>query len=115
MTEREIIVTTATNSKLKSYETLYIVRPTLDEETVDRTVASVEDYIKNLGGTIESTDKKGRRRLAYEVEKMRDGYYVLTYFQCKPEDIAGIKRMMTLSENIIRSLIVIREGDGSSF
>lgn len=93
----------------RNYETLYIVRPNLDEDAVDRTVAGVEEYIKGLGGTVVSTDKKGRRRLAYEVDKMRDGYYVLTVFQSKAESIVQIKRMMTLSEDIIRSLIVIEE------
>lgn len=95
--------------KVITYETLYIIRPNLDEDAVDRTVTIVEDYIKGLGGSIESTDKKGRRRLAYEVQKMRDGYYVLTIFKTKPEAVAAIKRMMTLNEDIIRSLIVLHE------
>ena len=91
------------------YEALYIIRPNLDEEAVDRTVTAVEEYIKGQGGTIVSTDKKGRRRLAYEVQKMRDGYYVLTIFKGKSESVAQIKRMMTLHEDIIRSLIVEHE------
>ena len=97
------------DSKPRKYETVFIVRPNLDDESVDRTVAGVEDYIKNLGGTIISTDKKGRRRLAYEVNKMRDGFYVMTRFEAKPEAIAQVKRMMMLSEEIIRSVIVALE------
>lgn len=96
-------------SKLKEYETLYIVRPNLDEEGVDRTVNAVEEYMKGLGAVIESTEKKGRRRLAYEVKKMRDGYYVLTFFKAKTESLAQIKRWMSLSEDIIRFIIVVRE------
>ena len=91
---------------VRKYETVYIVRPNLDDEAVDRTVAGVEEYIKGLGGTIMSTDKKGRRRLAYEVNKMRDGFYVMTRFEAKTEVVAQVKRMMQLSEEIIRSLIV---------
>lgn len=103
-------VFTLAEKALKEYETLYIVRPNLDEEAVDRTVAGVEEYIKTqLGGVVESTDKKGRRRLAYEVNKMRDGYYVLTNFRAKPESIAPLKRMMTLSEDIIRGIVTVRE------
>ena len=97
------------STALKEYETVYIIRPNLDEEAVDRTVAVVEDYIKGLGGVIESTDKKGRRRLAYEVQKMRDGYYVLTNFSAKPEAVSAIKRMMNLSEDIIRAIVVVRD------
>ena len=94
---------------VRKYETVYIVRPNLDDEAVDRTVAGVEDYIKGLGGTIMSTDKKGRRRLAYEVNKMRDGFYVMTRFEAKTEVVAQVKRMMQISEEIIRSLIVTLE------
>lgn len=97
------------DKKAKTYETMFIVRPNLDEEAVDRTVVTVEEFIKAQGGTIESTDKKGRKRLAYEVDKMRDGYYVLIVFKCKTEAISLLKRMMTLSEDIIRSLIVVQE------
>lgn len=110
MTGRETLTDT---SKPKPYEAVYIIRPNLDEEAVDKSVAQVEEYIKALGGTIETTDKKGRRRLAYEVDKMRDGYYVLTVFHIKPEAVAAIKRMMTLSEDIIRSLIVIHEEESA--
>lgn len=88
---------------------MYIIRPNLDEDAVDRVVEVVEEYIKGFGGVIESTDKKGRRRLAYEVDKMRDGYYVLTIFKAKPESVAQLKRMMQLSEDIIRSLVVVFE------
>lgn len=100
---------TLTDSKPKKYESVYIVRPNLDDESVDRTVQGVEDYIKGLGGIIISTDKKGRRRLAYEVNKMRDGFYVMTRFEAKPEMVAQVKRMMMLSEDVIRSLIVVLE------
>ncbi len=101
-------------NKLKPYETVYIIRPNLDEDAVDRTVAAVEEFIKSQGGTVETTDKKGRRRLAYEVDKMRDGYFVLTVFQAKPESVAALKRMMTISEDIIRSLIVVHEKESAT-
>lgn len=98
----------------KPYEAVYIIRPNLDEEAVDRSVLAVEEYIKGLGGTVETTDKKGRRRLAYEVDKMRDGYFVLTVFHAKPEAVAQLKRMMNLSEDIIRSLIVVHDKESAT-
>ncbi|MBK7746808.1 MAG: 30S ribosomal protein S6 [Candidatus Obscuribacter sp.] len=93
--------------KARTYETVFIVRPNLDEEAVDKTVAVVEEYIKAQGGNVESTEKKGRKRLAYEVDKMRDGYYVVIVFKAKAESITPLKRMMTLSEDIIRNLVVV--------
>lgn len=97
------------DKKQRTYETVFIIKPNLDEEAVDRCVASVEEFIKGQGGTLENTDKKGRKRLAYEVEKMRDGYYVVIVFKAKPESIGPLKRMMALSEDVIRSLIVVME------
>ncbi len=98
--------TVSEKDKLKTYETMYIIRPNLDEEGVDKAVAQIEEFMKNQGCIIEATDKKGRKRLAYEVNKMRDGYYVHTVFKAPATSIAPIKRMMSLSEDVIRSIIV---------
>ena len=90
----------------KLYETVYIIRPNLDEEGVDKAIAAVEEFMKNNGCEIVSTEKKGRKRLAYEVKKMRDGYYVHTIFNALPDAIAPLKRMMSLSEEVIRELTI---------
>lgn len=101
-------------TKVRAYEVVYIIRPNLDEEAVDRVVQGVEEYIRSqLNGTVETTDKKGRKRLSYEVDKMRDGYYVLTIFHAKAETIQAFKRMLQLSEDIIRSLVVIHEKESA--
>lgn len=104
------VVLNSDQKKLKKYETVFIVRPNLDDDSVDRTITAVEDFIKQNGGVVISTDKKGRRRLAYEVKKMRDGFYVLIKFDALPAAVAGLKRMMSLSEDIIRCLVVALEG-----
>lgn len=112
---REKKLATKTLTKLKPYETMYIVRPNLDEEATDRVIAQVEEFIKTHGGQKLATDKKGRKRLAYEVNKMRDGFYVLTTFDAPTESVAQIKRMMTLSEDIIRSIVVIAEPESATY
>ena len=94
---------------MKNYEAVFIIRPNLDEDAVDRTVATVEEFVKAQGGLIDTVDKKGRKRLAYEVDKMRDGYYVVMNYRAKAETVAPFKRMMTLSEDIMRSLVVFLE------
>jgi small subunit ribosomal protein S6 len=96
---------------LKDYEIMFIVKPSHDDDGVDRVVVVIEDYIKNAGGIVENTDKKGRRRLAYEIDKIRDGFYVLIQFQAKPESITALKRMMILSDDIVKSLVVVREDE----
>ncbi|MBU6451433.1 MAG: 30S ribosomal protein S6 [Cyanobacteria bacterium REEB67] len=99
----------AESKKHNNYEVVFIIRPNLDEDAVDRTVATVEEFVKAQGGTITTIDKKGRKRLAYEVDKMRDGYYVVMNYKGAPEAVAPLKRMMTLSEDVMRSLVVFLE------
>lgn len=93
-------------TKLRKYETVYVIRPTLDDESVDRTVNTVEEFIKAQGGNVTFAEKKGRRRLSYEVKKMRDGFFVVVRYEVKPEAIAPLKRLLSLSEDIIRSITV---------
>ena len=93
----------------RKYETVFIVRPTLDDESVDRCVNTVEEYLKGQGGKIISTDKKGRKRLSYEVKKLRDGFFVVLRYEVKPEAIVAFKRMIQLNEDIIRSITVTLE------
>lgn len=95
-----------TETKLRKYETVYVIRPTLDDEAVDRTVNTVEEFIKGQEGVIISSEKKGRRRLSYEVKKMRDGFFVVARYEAKPETITALKRMLSLSEDVIRSITV---------
>jgi len=97
-----------------TYEATYIIRPTIDEDAADRVGTSVDEYIKSQGGNVQATDKKGRRRLAYDVKKMKDGYYITTVFTLQPDKVAAIKRMMTLSEDITRSLIVVYQPEYAS-
>ena len=66
---------------MRDYEILYIVRPDLDEEQLNEAVAKVSGLIETLGGQHERTNVWGKRRLAYEVNHLKEGYYVLTEFQ----------------------------------
>ncbi len=94
------------DSKLRKYETVFIVRPTLDDESVDKTVHTVEEFIKSHGGNTINCEKKGRRRLSYEVKKMRDGFFVVLRYEAPAEAITPFKRMLSLSEDVIRSITV---------
>lgn len=93
-------------NKLRKYETVFLVRPTLDDESVDKTVHSVEEFLKSHGGNTVTCEKKGRRRLYYEVKKMRDGFFVVLHYEAPAEAIAPFRRMLSLNEDVIRSLTV---------
>jgi small subunit ribosomal protein S6 len=91
---------------LRDYEILYIVRPELDEERLNEAVATVNRLIENLGGKSQKTDIWGRRRLAYEVQHLREGQYVLTDFQVEPARVPEMEATLKISETVFRHLIV---------
>jgi small subunit ribosomal protein S6 len=91
---------------LRDYEILYIVRPDLDEEHVNEAVTSVTKLIENLGGNPQKTDMWGRRRLAYEVQHLREGHYVLTDFQVEPARVPEMEATLKISDTVFRHLIV---------
>lgn len=90
----------------RSYETMYILRPQLDEEAVDTVVAKISDHITANGGAIEKAEKRGRKRLAYEVKDHRDGFYVLANFKADPSSIKELERTFKLTDDIIRHIVV---------
>ena len=90
---------------VRNYETMYIIKPTLDEEAIDVVTKRVDDQIGALG-TIEKTEKRGRKRLAYEVKDFKDGFYVLTNFSAEPHQIQELERLFKLNDDVIRHLIL---------
>ncbi len=91
---------------LRDYEILYIVRPELDDEKLQEAVATVDRLIGNLGGVSQKTDVWGRRRLAYEVQHLREGQYVLTDFQMDPVRVPEMEATLKISDTVFRHLIV---------
>lgn len=90
---------------VRNYETMYIVKPTLDEDAIDVVVKKVDDQIGSLG-TLDKTEKRGRKRLAYEVKDFKDGFYVLTNFAADAKQIKELDRLFKLNDDVIRHLIV---------
>ena len=85
------------------YEALYIINPTLGEE---ETTALVEKFkaMVEAEGTVANIDLWGKRRLAYPIEDLSEGYYVLMNFESKPEFPAELERVMKITEGIMRCL-----------
>lgn len=90
----------------RSYETMYILRPQLDDEAVDAVVAKFGEHITTNGGAIEKTEKRGRKRLAYEVKDHRDGFYVLLNFKADSSSIKELERAFKLNDDVIRHIVV---------
>lgn len=90
------------------YETIFIVNPTLGEEAV----ASMVDKFKALieaNGTIETVDDWGKRRFAYPINDLTEGYYTLVQFESKPDFPAELDRIYKITDGIMRSLIISRD------
>src|SRR5947209_15673925 len=91
---------------LRDYEILYIVRPELDDDQLNQAVERVNSLIANVGGEHVKTDVWGKRRLAYEVDRLREGYYVLTDFKVEPERVPEMESTLKISDTVFRHLIV---------
>ena len=93
-------------SKLKHYETMFIIKPTLTEEETVAQIDLVKSIIEKNGGEIVACDDMGSRQLAYEIEKNKRGYYFVAYFQGEPSGILEIERQYRINENILRFIFI---------
>ena len=93
-------------SKIKHYETMFILKPTLTEEETVAQIDGIKALIEKNGGEISSTDNVGIRELAYEIEKCKRGYYYVIYFKGNPSGIAEIERNYRNNENVIRFIFI---------
>jgi small subunit ribosomal protein S6 len=93
-------------SKLKHYETMFIVKATLTEEETKVQIDAVKATIEKNGGEIVSYDDMGTKQLSYEIEKQKRGYYFLAYFKGEPNGIKEIERQYRINENIIRFIFI---------
>lgn len=94
----------------KDYESLFILKPDLADEEIDKEVESVKEYIQSAGGSIIEEDKWGKKRLAYLVKKNRYGYYVLLRFSMAPAALSGLDRRLRLNENTLKHMVVFFDG-----
>lgn len=91
---------------MHQYELVLIFQADLDQATLDTAVENVEAVITNAKGEIAKTERWGKRRLAYPISKMNEGYYTFISFQHNPEEIAGLKRVLGYNEQVLRSSII---------
>ena len=96
---------------MKPYELLFIISPDKDEETIAALIAKINGAIEALGGKVEGvfqTDPWGRRRLAYPINHLDEGYYVLTHFSVEGKPLDDLERTLKLTEGILRYMVTRR-------
>ena len=91
----------------EKYEVLYIIKPDLGEEDTKAVVEKFNTLIEQ-NGTIDATEEWGKRKLAYEINYISEGYYVLVKFTSGPAFPAELERILRNTESIMRSLVTLR-------
>ena len=94
---------------MKKYELALVIAPTLDEEALAAEKASVNALIERFGGTVDKVDDWGKRRLAYEINKVNEGFYSFISFTADTTSPAEIESRMRIKENVLRYLIIAEE------
>jgi small subunit ribosomal protein S6 len=90
----------------RAYELMFIVRPDMAEEDLDKLIATLETAVPALGGTVKSVDKMGKRRLAYTVRKFHEGMYVLMTVEGGGVMVHELERRLRVTEPVIKFITV---------
>ena len=93
---------------MKAYELLFFVDPSLDPETRLAVMKRIDTTIAEGAGKVDSVDEWGKRKLAYEINYLTEGYYVLVKFTSGPELPAELDRILGITDGIMRRLITLR-------
>jgi small subunit ribosomal protein S6 len=93
-------------TKLRKYETVIVIDSLLKPEEIDSIINKYERFISANGGTVESLDRWGKRRLAYEINKRQYGFYVFVRFDGPPAMIKQLDREYRLNESLLRTMII---------
>ena len=94
---------------MRKYETIFILHPSLDEEAVKANIEKFKGVIENGGGTIENVDFWDKRKLAYEIAKVNEGFYTLINFEANTELPKELDRVFRITDGVIRHIIVKNE------
>lgn len=91
----------------EKYELMYIIRPNLGEEETAAVVSKFKTLIEE-NGTLDESEEIGKRKLAYEIDDLTEGYYVLVKFTSAPDFPKELDRIIGITDEVIRSLITLR-------
>ncbi len=91
---------------MKNYELLAIFKPSLDSDELDKAVDKISKEIKSAKGEVSSVDKMGRKKLAYDLQGYRDGFFTTMIISIPADKIVDFKRSLKLNENILRFMFM---------
>lgn len=96
---------------MRTYELMMIVKPDLEDDATRGVVDKTLAVVSNNGGTVEKEDIWGKRRLAYEINHQRDGFYAVITYKGTPALTAEVDRLLKIDDNVVRHLIVRPDED----
>ena len=91
---------------MRAYELMVILDPNLEERTVQPSLDTYLNVVRNDGGSIDNVDIWGRRRLAYEIDKNAEGIYAVVSLQAEPATVKELDRQLTLNESVLRTKVL---------
>ena len=91
---------------MKHYESVFIIKPNLGKDILDKVMGQVRESIEKNKGSVDEIKEWGKKRLAYPINKYKEGFYYLINFHVDPLAISKIKQSFNLNESIVRMLIV---------
>ncbi len=91
---------------MRIYESLFIVKPDVPDEEVDQRLEALKGQLTAGGATVDKLDKWGKRKLAYKVDKYREGSYILIQFTASPETVKEFERRLRVSDIVLKFITV---------
>jgi len=91
---------------MRDYELMTIHRPDLAEDDVESKIGELETYLSNSDAEVTKRDMWGKRRFAYEIDHLSEGYYSVVSFRAEADAVAGVDRLLTLADEVVRHKIV---------
>lgn len=94
---------------MNAYEVMYIINPTVEDEARAQLIERFSGIVTAGGGTVEKVDDWGKRKLAYPIQDLNEGHYILMDFSAQPELPFELERNMKNNENIMRYLVIRKD------
>lgn len=91
---------------MNKYELALVVDAKIEEEVKVATVEKVKDYMTKFGGNITNVDEWGKKRLAYEIDHMKEGYYYFIQFESEPNVPGELEQVVRIMDNVVRYLCI---------
>ncbi len=94
---------------MRSYEVIFILDPALGDDGVEAAVTAAKAVVAREGGEVAEIQKWGKKRLAYEIKRRRDGHYVYFRVQAAPKAVAELERHLKIAESVLKYMTVVME------